>query len=123
MFQWLASLRYGRGHVELVDDLNQLLEESWDDMLTAYRRGRHGRQESRYATPRSTSGFEQKVYIARHKKPLRVSHHEDPFRDPYWARRESERKREVLELKLTDAEWILEHEKRLAALEKKTARQ
>jgi hypothetical protein len=42
---------------------------------------------------------------------------------PLWSRRESERKRELLELELEDAQWILDYEKRLAALQKKTAAQ
>jgi hypothetical protein len=74
MFRWLRIYDIGRGHVQLVDDLNQLLEESWGDMLAAYRHGRRGRQESRYATPGPMSEFEQKVYIARHKNPFRLSH-------------------------------------------------
>jgi hypothetical protein len=42
---------------------------------------------------------------------------------PFWARRESERKRDLLELELDDAEWILNYEKRLAQLQKKIAAQ
>jgi hypothetical protein len=48
---------------------------------------------------------------------------ERALKDPFWTRRESERKRELLDLQLEDAEWILEYEKRLAELQKKTARQ
>jgi hypothetical protein len=48
---------------------------------------------------------------------------EEVLSDPFWARRESRRKRELLELELEDAEWILNYEKRLAALQKETAAQ
>jgi hypothetical protein len=41
----------------------------------------------------------------------------------FWARRESRRKRELLELELEDAQWILDYEKRLAALQNETAAQ
>lgn len=65
----------------------------------------------------------------RHEKEVRARLERERFererevRDPYWARRESERKRQLLELQLKDAEWILAHEKRLAELPNKTTRQ
>jgi hypothetical protein len=40
-------------------------------------------------------------------------------KDPFWASVESRRKRELLEIELNDAEWILEYEKRLAELQNK----
>jgi hypothetical protein len=58
----------------------------------------------------------------RHEKEVRPRL-ERELTSPTMARWESKRKRELLELKLEDAEWILEHEKRLAALQKKAARQ
>jgi hypothetical protein len=52
-----------------------------------------------------------------------VTSYLDSISPTYKAWRESTEKRKLLEQKLDDAEWILEYEKRLAKLQKKTAAQ
>lgn len=69
---------------------------------------------------RLTRRFEQHDEEEKHRHAKEAQARLEQERtDPYYARRESRRKRELLELKLEDAEWILEHEKRLATLQKK----
>lgn len=64
---------------------------------------------------------EEKEWQAKEVREQERYERERELRDPFWARVESRRKRDLLELKLEDAEWILEHEKRLAQLQKTTA--
>jgi hypothetical protein len=52
-----------------------------------------------------------------------VTSYLDSISPTYKAWRESTEKRKLLEQTLDDAEWILEYEKRLAKLQKKTAAQ
>jgi hypothetical protein len=79
MFQWLAYLRYGRGHLDVIEGLE---------------------------------------YLAQPIQPPREVRHE--FLDD-WCRDRG--KKHHLEMELQNAEWILDYEKRLAKLQKKTAAQ
>jgi hypothetical protein len=100
MFQWLTRLVWHDDFLrEIIPGLTRREEQYHEEKKRRHEKeGRARLDRERYVRERARS-------------------------DPFWARMESWRKRELLELELKDAEWILEYEKRLISLHKKVAAQ